>query len=169
MLVLQPRLAFSGLYKMRSKIKDELKCLIYFSKPTSLDWETIKNILEISRLNNKKTGLTGSLIYRSDLYFQFLEGPPDAVDETYRKIKLDTRHSGIHKIYENITDRRLFASWAMREDAVQTWMWTREEVRSGLLKRIKPNEAFDTFERLSRGVDQFIHTGEWESSSRSNT
>ena len=145
---------------MRSKKNKELKYLIYLSKPTVFDWETITNILAISRVNNNKTGLTGSLIYRSDLYFQFLEGPPDAVNDTYEKIKLDTRHSEIHKIQEEMTSRRLFASWAMREDAVESWMWTRDEVRTGLLTRIKPNEAFDTFERLSRGVDQFIHTGE---------
>ena len=145
---------------MRSKRNEQLKYLIYFSKPTVLDYKTIKNILAISRENNEKTGLTGSLIYRSDLYFQFLEGPPKSVDETFKRIKLDTRHSDIHKIQESITTRRLFASWAMREDSVQTWMWTREEVRTGLLTRIKPNQAFETFERLSRGVDQFIHTGE---------
>jgi hypothetical protein len=145
---------------MRSKKSKELKHLIYFSKPTGFDYETIKNILTISRVNNNRTGLTGSLIYRSDLYFQFLEGPPDAVNVTYKKIKLDTRHSELHKIYENMTNRRLFASWAMREDALQNGIWPREEVRTGLLTRIKPNEAFDTFERLSRVVDQFIHTGE---------
>tara|TARA_Y200000002_G_scaffold370755_1_gene366624 strand:- start:137 stop:580 length:444 start_codon:yes stop_codon:yes gene_type:complete len=145
---------------MRSKRSEELKYLIYFSKPTVLDYKTIKSILAISRENNNKTGLTGSLIYRSDLYFQFLEGPPDAVDNTFKRIKLDVRHSDIQKIQENVTTRRLFASWAMREDSVQTWMWTREEVKKGVLTRIKPNEAFETFERLSRGVDQFIHTGE---------
>ncbi len=145
---------------MSNKKNKELKHLIYFSKPTILDYETIKNILTISRLNNSKTGLTGSLIYRSDLYFQFLEGPPDAVNDTYSKIQIDGRHSEIHKIHEDMTNRRLFASWAMREDSVRTWMWTREEVKTGILKRIKPTEALDAFERLSRGVDQFIHTGE---------
>ena len=145
---------------MRSKKSKDVKHLIYFSKPTVFDWETIKNILAISRLNNNRTGLTGSLIYRSDLYFQFLEGPPDEVNDTYKKIKLDSRHSEIHKVKEGITNRRLFASWAMREDAVHTWMWTRKEVGAGLLTRIQPNEAFNTFEKLSRGVDQFIHTGE---------
>ena len=145
---------------MRNKKKEVLKHLIYFSKPTNYDYETIKGILAISRENNKKTGLTGSLIYRSDLYFQFLEGPPNAVNNTYKKIKLDTRHSEIYKIKEDMTNRRLFASWAMREDALYPGMWPREEVRAGLLTRIKPEDAFDTFERLSREVDQFIHTGE---------
>ena len=148
---------------MRSKKCTELKHLIYFSKPTIYNYDTIKNILAISRANNNKTGLTGSLIYRSDLYFQFLEGPPDAIDETYKKIKLDTRHSEIHKVKEDMTNRRLFASWAMKEDALHAGMWPREEVKNGFLTRIKANEAFDTFEQLSREVDQFIHTGELKS------
>ncbi len=148
---------------MRSKKNKELKHLIYFSKPTIFNYNTIKDILTISRLNNQRIGLTGSLIYRSDLYFQFLEGPSDALNSTYEKIEADSRHLEIQKIFENITNRRLFASWAMREDSVRTWMWTREEVRSGVLARIKPNEAFDVFEQLSRGVDQFFHTGELDS------
>lgn len=111
-------------------------------------------------MNNKSIGLKGSLIYRSDLYFQFLEGPIDAVNKTYKKIKLDIRHSEIHRIIEDTTNRRLFASWAMREDGLQAGMWPCEKVRNGLLKRIEPNEAFDTFEHLSREVDQFFHTGE---------
>ena len=145
---------------MRSKKALELKHLIYFSKPTVLDYATIKSILATSRENNKLTGVTGSLIYRSDLYFQFLEGSPEAVNDTFNKIKLDKRHVEIHKILEKNTDRRLFASWAMREDSVRTWMWTREEVKNGMLTKIKPSQALETFERLSRGVDQFIHTGE---------
>ena len=140
---------------MRSKKITKLKHLIYCSKPTCFDFETIKSILTTSRENNSRTGLTGSLIYRSDLYFQFLEGPPGAVTDTYEKIKLDTRHSEIQKIREEITDRRLFASWAMRQDPVHTWMWTREQVRNGLLTRIEARNAFETFERLSREVDQF--------------
>ena len=43
----------------------------------------------------------------------------------------------------------------MREDPVHTWMWTKEEVKSGLLTRINAMEALETFERLSREVDQF--------------
>ena len=150
---------------MRSKKSKELKQLIYFSKPTVFDWQTIKAILAVSRENNERSGLTGSLIYRSDLYFQFLEGPPDAVNETYERIKLDPRHSEIHIVQEDTTNRRLFASWAMREDALHSGIWPRDEVRTGLLKDIKPSEAFDTFERLSREVDQFIHTGELGSES----
>ena len=140
---------------MRSTKKPDLKHLIYCSKPTAFDHKCLSEILTISRENNTQTDVTGALICRSDLYFQYLEGPIEAVDNTFKRIRLDTRHSDIHKIKEDKTTRRLFASWAMREDPVHTWMWTREEIKNGLLTRIKPDEAFETFERLSREVDQF--------------
>ena len=134
---------------------DKLKHLIYYSVPTTFDEETIEEILLKSRQNNAQSNVTGALICRSDLYFQYLEGPIDEVNKTFKKIELDNRHKNIQKIKEDETTRRLFASWAMREDPVKSWMWTRTEVKTGILTRIKPKEAFEAFERLSREVDQF--------------
>jgi hypothetical protein len=133
----------------------KLKHLIYYSVPTTFDEETIKEILLKSRQNNAQSNVTGALICRSDLYFQYLEGPIDEVNKTFKKIELDNRHKNIQKIKEDETTRRLFASWAMREDPVKSWMWTRIEVKAGILTRVKPKEAFEVFERLSREVDQF--------------
>ena len=134
---------------------DKLKHLIYYSVPTTFDEETIEEILLKSRQNNAQSNVTGALICRSDLYFQYLEGPIDEVNKTFKKIELDNRHKNIQKIKEDETTRRLFASWAMREDPVKSWMWTRTEVKAGILNGIKPKEAFEAFERLSREVDQF--------------
>ena len=134
---------------------DKLKHLIYYSVPTTFDEETIEEILLKSRQNNAQSNVTGALICRSDLYFQYLEGPIDEVNKTFKKIELDNRHKNIQKIKEDETTRRLFASWAMREDPVKSWMWTRKEVKTGILTRIKSKEAFEAFERLSREVDQF--------------
>ena len=140
---------------MIEKNSDKLKHLIYYSVPTTFDEKTTSEILLKSRKNNARTDVTGALICRSDLYFQYLEGPIDEVDKTFKKIELDNRHKDIQKIKEDQTTRRLFASWAMREDPVKTWMWTRTEVKNGILTRIEPKEAFEAFERLSREVDQF--------------
>ncbi len=140
---------------MRTTKYDKIKHVIYFSKPTLFSEKTTDDILEISRKNNNKTNVTGALICRSDLYFQFLEGPIEAVEKTFQKIKLDTRHLEINLVKEDKTTRRLFASWAMRHDPVHSWMWTREQVQNGILSQITPEQAFATFERLSREVDQF--------------
>lgn len=133
----------------------KLKHLIYYSVPTTFDEETVEEILLKSRQNNAQSNVTGALICRSDLYFQYLEGPIGEVNKTFKKIELDNRHKNIQKIKEDETTRRLFASWAMREDPVKSWMWTRIEVKAGILTRVKPKEAFEVFERLSREVDQF--------------
>ena len=140
---------------MRKTNNDKLKHLIYYSVPTTFDEETIEEILLKSRQNNAQSNVTGALICRSDLYFQYLEGPIDEVNKTFKKIELDNRHKNIQKLKEDETTRRLFASWAMREDPVKSWMWTRTEVKNGILTRIKHKEAFEAFERLSREVDQF--------------
>jgi hypothetical protein len=52
-----------------------IKNLIYVSNPIGFNEKNIKNILETSDINNKKNKVTGCLIYRQDLYLQFLEAP----------------------------------------------------------------------------------------------
>ena len=140
---------------MRRGSKETLKHLIYSSRPVNFDGAIIDNILISSSRNNSKSGVTGALIYRQDLYLQFLEGPRDQVDKTYQRIIADSRHSELKKLRDSPNSRRLFSSWAMRGDSVETWMWSYEEVKNGLLTRLSSHEALEVFEKLSRTVDQF--------------
>ncbi len=140
---------------MRTKKKIELKNLIYVSKPSTFDDKIIEDILSCSRENNVSSGITGALICRSDLYFQFLEGPIESVQKTFERIKVDRRHTEIQKLKDDITTRRLFASWAMRFDPVEKWIWSREQIKKGSLKQVSAADAFKVFEKLSRDVDQF--------------
>ena len=140
---------------MRRKDKEELKHIIYASRPFGFDDAVLKSILLSSRNNNTKSNVTGALICRSDLYLQLLEGPEDAVDQTFQRIQRDDRHLELHPLKEGKTDRRLFASWAMRDDPVKTWMWSFDEVKNGLVRKLSPEEALFVFKRLSREVDQF--------------
>jgi hypothetical protein len=140
---------------MRNQNKKKVKHLIYSSNPVGFDDNVIKEILAVSRDNNTKNDITGALIYRQDLYLQFLEGPEDEVDNTYKKIMTDKRHNDLHKLSESIDSRRLFSTWAMRGDPVETWMWSYEEVKGGLLKNLSAEEASAAFKKLSKDVDQF--------------
>ena len=140
---------------MRRKDKEELKHIIYASRPFGFDDAVLKSILLSSRTNNAKSNVTGALICRSDLYLQLLEGPEDAVDQTFQRIQRDDRHLELYPLKEGKTDRRLFASWAMRDDPVKTWMWSFDEVKNGLVRKLSPEEALFVFKRLSREVDQF--------------
>ena len=86
---------------MRRRNKEEIKHIIYASRPFGFDDAVLKSILLSSRTNNAKSNVTGALICRSDLYLQILEGPEDAVDQTFQRIERDDRHLEIHPLKEN--------------------------------------------------------------------
>ena len=140
---------------MKRYTKNDIKHLIYSSKPINFDDVSISDILKSSQNNNKNDGITGALIFREDIYLQFLEGPENKVDKAFNKIASDPRHKNVLKLKEDITDRKLFTSWAMRGDPVKSWMWSYEDVSNGIVKKLKPEDAFAVFEKLSREIDQF--------------
>ena len=131
--------------------KENLKHVIYTSRPTFFDIEILDNILNTSRTNNTKWDITGNLIFHSDLFLQLLEGPPDAIDSLYQNILLDNRHTDIFKLRDEITQRRLFASWTMKNDIFQSWMLSR-----GALNQLNSEDAFDIFVKIARETDQFL-------------
>ena len=138
------------------RVKNEnLKHVIYTSRPTFFDIEILDNILNTSRTNNTKWDITGNLIFHSDLFLQLLEGPPDAIDSLYQDILLDNRHTDIFKLRDEITQRRLFASWTMKNDIFQSWMLSR-----GALNQLNSEDAFDIFVKLARETDQFLDKGD---------
>ena len=140
---------------MKRQPKNQIKHLIYTSKPINFDDFSISSILKSSQKNNKKDGITGALIFREDIFLQFLEGPENKVDKAFNNIASDKRHKNVLKLKEDITDRKLFTSWAMRGDPVKSWMWSYEDVDNGIVKKLKPEQALKVFEKLSREIDQF--------------
>jgi hypothetical protein len=132
------------------EVKQLMKHLIYSSRPFGFDQNTLNGILVTSIDNNKKGHITGALICRSDLYLQYLEGPTETIDETFDKIKRDDRHVEVKILKEGMNSERLFPRWAMRDDPVRSWMWSREEVVKGALDTIDAEEAFSIFARHSK-------------------
>ena len=135
---------------MPEEVKTLMKHLIYSSRPFGFDQNTLNGILVTSIDNNKKGHITGALICRSDLYLQYLEGPTETIDETFDKIKRDDRHVEVKILKEGMHSERLFPRWAMRDDPVRSWMWSREEVDKGALDTIDADEAYSIFARHSK-------------------
>ena len=136
--------------KLTGEVKHLLKHLIYSSRPFGFDQNILNGILVTSVDNNKRDQITGALICRSDLYLQYLEGPADSINETFNKIQHDDRHVEIRVLKEGIHAERLFPKWAMRDDPVRSWMWSREEVDAGALDKISASDAFSVFQRHSK-------------------
>ena len=135
---------------MPGEVKQLIKHLIYSSRPFGFDQNTLNGILVTSIDNNKKGHITGAFICRSDLYLQYLEGPTETIDETFDKIKRDDRHVEVKILKEGMNSERLFPRWAMRDDPVRSWMWSREEVDKGALDTIDADEAYSIFVRHSK-------------------
>ena len=53
---------------MQTATHEELKNVIYVSRPTHFDHTVLENILTTSRSNNLEVGVTGNLICHSDLF-----------------------------------------------------------------------------------------------------
>ena len=133
-----------------------LKHITYASTPFGFSRSDLDHILIKSRYNNDKNDITGALFCRDDLYLQYLEGPEKEIELTFSKITEDDRHTEIYLLKSGMSTRRLFANWAMKDDPVQSWMWTREEIDSGILEKVNETEAMDIFVKHSRETDQFL-------------
>ena len=136
---------------MQVNSEKEVRHVIYISRPTHFDHLVLEEILTKSRSNNPAIGITGNLIYHSDLFLQLLEGPPLAVHKLYQTILADNRHADIVNLCDETFSRRLFASWAMKNDGHQSWMLSRSEIA-----RMNSDEALQLFDRLARENDQFL-------------
>jgi len=137
---------------MQVNSETEVRHVIYISRPTHFDHLVLDDILTKSRSNNPAIEVTGNLIYHADLFLQLLEGPNLAVDKLYETILADNRHADIVKLRDEIFNRRLFASWAMKNDSHQSWMLSRSEIA-----RMSSDEALQLFGRLARENDQFLN------------
>lgn len=73
----------------------------------------IASILEISRSNNARAGITGALLFNGNGFAQVLEGPMEAVEETYERIQCDPRHSDVVLLSNGETSERSFSDWSM--------------------------------------------------------
>ena len=73
----------------------------------------LKDLLEISRRNNVRDGITGMLLYEDGTFIQVLEGDEETVESTFNRISKDPRHSKIVLIAKFELDHRSFNEWEM--------------------------------------------------------
>jgi len=70
-------------------------------------------ILDASRRNNPRLGLTGLLAAARGTFLQVLEGPPDAVAAMLQTISGDPRHHDMIALIERSVETRAFGEWSM--------------------------------------------------------
>ena len=71
------------------------------------------SVLDASRRNNAKVGVTGLLVAGGRRFLQVLEGPEAAVEATLGRIQADPRHRALVTLSRKTVDARQFGDWSM--------------------------------------------------------
>ena len=89
-----------------------MKAIAYTSKAAdSFDSEQLKDLCEQAAKKNRELGITGYLSFNRKRFFQYLEGPDNAVDEVYSAIVKDQRHHIRRTIDTGVISKRRFGGW----------------------------------------------------------
>ena len=128
--------------------------IVYASRPFGFDAGTLIDILFKARAKNARADVTGCLICRDDIYLQLLEGPAENVTRIYKKIREDDRHVEVTQLVRHGVPERMFGAWAMRDDPVQSWMWSREEIDAGAVNNATSDEVLAIFQRLAQEASE---------------
>ncbi len=96
-----------------------VRCLYASRARKPVSGSLFEEILEKSRHNNPKKGITGLLCFTRDVFVQVLEGGRDEVCELFNAIVRDERHQDVRLlVYEEIAERH-FAGWTMGQVNVE--------------------------------------------------
>jgi len=88
--------------------------LLYISsavKPMNDDQLLV--LLQECRHSNSKEGITGMLLYCGESFIQVLEGEEEDIDELFKVIKKDPRHTNVTVLEKKEISERKFANWSM--------------------------------------------------------
>lgn len=131
--------------------------LLYASRSAApLTASLVDSLLEKSRANNPRQGITGILCFSEDLFIQVLEGGRDEVCELFNAIVRDDRHRNVRiLIYEEIRERR-FGGWTMGQVNLA-------RVNASLLLKYSERAVLNPFAGSGRAslklLDELIATG----------
>lgn len=88
--------------------------LVYYSNSkVDVTSEVLSNILIKSRANNSKKHITGCLLYHNNVFLQLLEGEKEDVQNLYKIIEQDERHSNVTLLLQEDVKERRFPKWSM--------------------------------------------------------
>jgi len=88
--------------------------LVYISSARDpITPEMLEQILTASRRNNAGNQVTGLLVAGERRFLQALEGPEQAVLDTYARIRHDPRHHAMVLLTGRAVEARAFGDWSM--------------------------------------------------------
>jgi len=88
--------------------------LLYISSAVKpMNDDELLALLQECRHSNSKEGITGMLLYCGESFIQVLEGQEEDIDELFKVIKKDPRHTNVTVLEKKEISERKFANWSM--------------------------------------------------------
>lgn len=113
--------------------------LLYASRPAaSLASSQVELILDQSRRNNPRLGVTGILCFTNEVFIQVLEGGRDEVCELFNGIVRDDRHRDVRILVFEEISQRSFSNWTMGQVDIA-------KINPGLLLKYSKKPTLDPF------------------------
>lgn len=92
-----------------------LASVVYRSRAIApLSGYELYELVQAAQRRNAAEAITGLLLYEDGRFYQWLEGPFEAVARVMRSIRVDRRHTGVEILSEKPVAQRQFADWTMR-------------------------------------------------------
>ncbi|AWB78142.1 MULTISPECIES: BLUF domain-containing protein [Stenotrophomonas] len=123
-----------------------LHAFAYSSRMSAgLSNQALHQIVSQSATFNRRVDVTGALIVDGQRFFQYIEGPPDALEAVKRRIHDSRSHAAVVPVLDMAISARAVPYWAM------THIETGQIVVSGLV-----NARWDEFGHSIPGMDQLV-------------
>jgi hypothetical protein len=133
-------------------VRTQLKQVIYVSEITDTSSNSLTDIYDTSQKNNSEREISGCLLIGSNSYLQLLEGPESAVENLYSKIKVDSRHKKVKKLFEQHIEEKLFSSWSMKFAPFNNIKWDNKEFDAGKFQNINATAAVKVFQSIKEMI-----------------
>jgi hypothetical protein len=115
-----------------------VRCLYASRAAPSVATDVLDSILQQSRRNNPRLGITGLLCFAGGTFIQVIEGGRDQVCDLLNAIIRDDRHTNVRILtYEEISERH-FGNWTMGEVNIET-------INPALLLKYSATATLDPF------------------------
>ena len=123
-----------------------LETFVYCSRAAeTVDAAEVSRLVAFSQSRNVARGITGVLVFGKGVFFQWVEGPPDAVKALIANLHNDSRHHDIVTLDQSVEKRaRLYPHWEMeqveaddiREVLIEALDSTQDDANKAALGRI---------------------------------
>ncbi len=114
----------------------------------------IHDLLNFVKKHNNENNITGLLIYSEGNFFQVIEGEKKIISDLFEKIKQDSRHYNIIKIFDRENEQKAFSEYDSSFITVGDPLDTNKEFRAFLLREKQQNS--DNFKNISYVARKFM-------------